>query len=102
MITQYLLPDSAEQAVAELAPGAAVMGGGTTVMPAGNSGGMDESVAGKVASSPIRVPAPTASSIIASFGLSTGIGARAAAQASMQGPKAEQVNRMPSAPVPAA
>jgi CO/xanthine dehydrogenase FAD-binding subunit len=41
MITQYLLPDSAEQAVAELASGAAVMGGGTTVMPAVHSGALD-------------------------------------------------------------
>ena len=41
MITQYLLPDSAEQAVAELAPGAAVMGGGTTVMPAAHAGALD-------------------------------------------------------------
>ena len=40
----------------------------------------------------------TASSIIASLGLSTGIGASSRAQASIQGPKAEQVNRMPSAP----
>jgi CO/xanthine dehydrogenase FAD-binding subunit len=41
MITQYLLPDSAEQAVAELASGAAVMGGGTTVMPAVHAGTLD-------------------------------------------------------------
>jgi CO/xanthine dehydrogenase FAD-binding subunit len=41
MITQYLLPDSAEQAVAELASGAAVMGGGTTVMPAAHAGALD-------------------------------------------------------------
>jgi CO/xanthine dehydrogenase FAD-binding subunit len=41
MITQYLLPDSAEQAVAELASGAAVMGGGTTVMPAVHAGSLD-------------------------------------------------------------
>jgi aerobic carbon-monoxide dehydrogenase medium subunit len=41
MITQYLLPDSAEQAVAELAPDVAVMGGGTTVMPAANAGALD-------------------------------------------------------------
>lgn len=41
MITQYLLPDSAEQAVAELASGAAVMGGGTTVMPAVHAGALD-------------------------------------------------------------
>jgi CO/xanthine dehydrogenase FAD-binding subunit len=42
MITQYLLPDSAEQAVAELAPGTKVMGGGTTVMPAVHAGTLDE------------------------------------------------------------
>ena len=41
MITQYLLPDSAEQAVAELASGAAVMGGGTTVMPRVHAGTLD-------------------------------------------------------------
>ena len=68
------------------------------------------SVGAKLATSPIRgrrVPATwraaaTASSIIASFGFSTGIGARSAATASMQGPKAEQVKRMPCAPVPTA
>jgi CO/xanthine dehydrogenase FAD-binding subunit len=43
MITQYLLPDSAEQAVAQLAPDAAVMGGGTTVMPAALAGALDAS-----------------------------------------------------------
>ena len=43
MITQYLLPDSAEQAVAELAPDVAVMGGGTTVMPAVHVGALDAS-----------------------------------------------------------
>jgi CO/xanthine dehydrogenase FAD-binding subunit len=41
MITQYLLPDSAEQAVAELASGAAVLGGGTLVMPAAHAGALD-------------------------------------------------------------
>ena len=40
MITQYLLPESAEQAVAELSPGVAVMGGGTTVMPAVHVGAL--------------------------------------------------------------
>ena len=39
----------------------------------------------------------TGASIMASFGLSTGIGACARATASMHGPKAEQVNRIPSA-----
>jgi CO/xanthine dehydrogenase FAD-binding subunit len=43
MITEYLLPDSAEQAVAELASGAAVLGGGTTVMPAVHAGALDAS-----------------------------------------------------------
>jgi CO/xanthine dehydrogenase FAD-binding subunit len=43
LITQYLLPDSAEQAVAELGPDVAVMGGGTTVMPAVHVGGLDAS-----------------------------------------------------------
>jgi aerobic carbon-monoxide dehydrogenase medium subunit len=41
VITEYLLPGSAEQAVAELASGAAVMGGGTTVMPAVHAGALD-------------------------------------------------------------
>jgi CO/xanthine dehydrogenase FAD-binding subunit len=41
MITQYLLPDSGDAAVAELASGAAVMGGGTTVMPAVHAGTLD-------------------------------------------------------------
>jgi CO/xanthine dehydrogenase FAD-binding subunit len=41
MITQYLLPDSVEQAVAELASGAAVLGGGTVVMPAAQAGTLD-------------------------------------------------------------
>jgi aerobic carbon-monoxide dehydrogenase medium subunit len=43
VITQYLLPGSAEQAVAELAPDVAVMGGGTTVMPAVHVGALDAS-----------------------------------------------------------
>ena len=43
MITHYLLPDSAEQAVAELASGAAVLGGGTLVMPAAQAGTLDAS-----------------------------------------------------------
>jgi CO/xanthine dehydrogenase FAD-binding subunit len=43
MITEYLLPDSADAAVAELAPGVAVMGGGTTVMPAVHAGALDAS-----------------------------------------------------------
>jgi CO/xanthine dehydrogenase FAD-binding subunit len=43
VITQYLLPDSAGQAVAELADDAAVMGGGTTVMPAVHVGALDAS-----------------------------------------------------------
>ena len=34
MVTEYLLPDSADQAASQLAGGAAVMAGGTTVMPA--------------------------------------------------------------------
>jgi len=40
VITEYLLPDSAEQAVAELAGGAAVLGGGTAVMPAVHAGSL--------------------------------------------------------------
>ena len=42
MIKEYLLPDSAEQAVAELRD-AVVMGGGTTVMPAAQAGALDVS-----------------------------------------------------------
>jgi aerobic carbon-monoxide dehydrogenase medium subunit len=34
VVTEYLLPDSADQAASQLASGAAVMAGGTTVMPA--------------------------------------------------------------------
>jgi AcrR family transcriptional regulator len=75
---------------------------GTTCTVAGNSGGIETSVGGKVESRPIRVPIVTACSIMASLGLSTGIGACARATASMHGPKAEQVNRMASAPVAAA
>jgi carbon-monoxide dehydrogenase medium subunit len=41
MIKQYVLPDSAEAAVAQLAGGAAVMAGGTTVMPAVTAGTLD-------------------------------------------------------------
>jgi CO/xanthine dehydrogenase FAD-binding subunit len=43
MITQYLLPGSAEEAAAELGAGVAVMGGGTTVMPAVHAGALDAS-----------------------------------------------------------
>jgi len=71
-------------------------------MDAGNSRGIDASVGGNDDSRPILRPLVTACSIIASFGLSTGIGACARATASMQGPKAEQVNRIASEPVPAA
>ena len=51
---------------------------------------------------PVVPASATASSIIASFGFSTGIGASSRAQVSMHGPNAEQVNRMPSAPHDAA
>jgi CO/xanthine dehydrogenase FAD-binding subunit len=40
MISQYLLPGSAEEAAAEL-PDAVIMGGGTTVMPAAQAGALD-------------------------------------------------------------
>jgi aerobic carbon-monoxide dehydrogenase medium subunit len=40
MIKEYLLPDSAEEALAQL-DGAAVMAGGTTVMPAATAGALD-------------------------------------------------------------
>ena len=40
MITQYLLPDSADAAVAELQD-AVIMAGGTTVMPAAHAGALD-------------------------------------------------------------
>ena len=75
---------------------------GTISIVAGNSRGIESSVGAKVESRPIRLPIVTACSIMASFGLSTGIVACAAATASMQGPKAEQVNRIASAPVAAA
>ena len=71
-------------------------------MSGGNSGGIETSVGGNVESRPILRPRAAASSIIASLGLSTGIGAWARATASMQGPKAEQVNRIAFEPVPAA
>src|SRR5258705_12946126 len=71
-------------------------------MDEGNSGGIDASVGGNVDSKPTLRPFATACSIIASLGLSTGIGACARATASMQGPKAEQVNKIASEPVPAA
>jgi CO/xanthine dehydrogenase FAD-binding subunit len=41
MITEYLLPDSADEAIAELASGGAVMGGGTTVMAAVHAGALE-------------------------------------------------------------
>ena len=47
---------------------------------------------------PPPVATRTASSIIASFGFSTGSSGQRAATASMHGPNAEQVNRMPVAP----
>ena len=50
---------------------------------------------------PMRRPALSAASNIASFGFSTGM-VLAAAAASIASPKAEQVKRMPAAPVPAA
>jgi CO/xanthine dehydrogenase FAD-binding subunit len=43
MITQYLLPESAEEAAAKLGAEVAVMGGGTTVMPAVHAGTLDAS-----------------------------------------------------------
>jgi CO/xanthine dehydrogenase FAD-binding subunit len=43
MITQYLLPESAEEAAARLGAEVAVMGGGTTVMPAVHAGTLDAS-----------------------------------------------------------
>ncbi|MCY1552501.1 hypothetical protein D9M68_888980 [compost metagenome] len=63
---------------------------------------MDTRVGANEAISPTRPPSSTASSTMASFGLSTGICGRRAATASMQGPNAEQVNRMACAPVPSA
>ncbi|MNC93192.1 hypothetical protein D3C83_97670 [compost metagenome] len=51
----------------------------------------------KVASSPMRLPAASASSNIASFGFRTGM-ASAACAASIAGPNAEQVKRIASAP----
>jgi CO/xanthine dehydrogenase FAD-binding subunit len=43
MISQYLLPGSAEEAASQLGAGVAVMGGGTTVMPAVHAGALDAS-----------------------------------------------------------
>jgi CO/xanthine dehydrogenase FAD-binding subunit len=40
LVTEYLLPDSADAAAAQLADGAAVMAGGTTVMPAALAGSL--------------------------------------------------------------
>jgi hypothetical protein len=81
---------------------------GITSTAAGNSAGIDASVGANVATRPMRPPRPaleaarTASSIIASFGFSTGISGHCAATASMHGPNAEQVNRRPCAPLPIA
>jgi aerobic carbon-monoxide dehydrogenase medium subunit len=41
LVTEYLLPESAEEAEAQLAGGAAVMAGGTTVMPAVLAGSLE-------------------------------------------------------------
>jgi CO/xanthine dehydrogenase FAD-binding subunit len=41
LVTQYLLPSSADEAAAELAGGAALMAGGTTVMPRVLAGGLE-------------------------------------------------------------
>ena len=40
MVTEYLLPESADEAAAQLADGAAVMAGGTVVMPAAIAGSL--------------------------------------------------------------
>ena len=64
-----------------------------------NSGGIDTNVGANVAISP-SLPMPAWAWVtIASFGFRTGMPGCRAATASMQGPKAEQVNRMPSAPL---
>ncbi len=68
---------------------------------ASNSSTMVETEGAKVASMPMREPRPSASWNIASLGFSTGIGTVSISR-SMAGPKAEQVTRMPSAPMPAA
>ena len=67
---------------------------------AANSVAMDSTLGSNVASSPNRRPAARAARNMASFGFSTGIGSAAAA-VSIAGPKAEQVKRMPSAPIAA-
>jgi CO/xanthine dehydrogenase FAD-binding subunit len=41
LVTQYLLPSSADEAAAQLADGAALMAGGTTVMPRALAGDLD-------------------------------------------------------------
>jgi CO/xanthine dehydrogenase FAD-binding subunit len=43
LITQYLLPSSADEAATQLAGGAALMAGGTTVMPRALAGGLEAS-----------------------------------------------------------
>ncbi len=63
-----------------------------------NSACIDGTLGWKVATMPTRPPSDSASANIASFGFSTGRGAWSAAAASIAGPKAEQVNRMASAP----
>jgi hypothetical protein len=63
---------------------------------------IEASVGSNVDSKPILRPRTAACSIIASLGLSTGIGACSRATASMQGPKAEHVKRIASVPVLAA
>jgi hypothetical protein len=58
---------------------------------------IEASVGSNVDSKPILLPRAAACSIIASLGLSTGIGACSRATASMHGPKAEHVKRIASA-----
>ncbi len=59
---------------------------------------IEATLGSKVASRPSRPPPVSAASNIASLGLSTGTGC-SRATASIASPKAEQVNRMPRAPI---
>ena len=83
MITQYLLPGSAEEAAAELQD-AVVMAGGTTVMPAAYAGALDATRVVGLARAGLS--GPTASGIGAMTPLATLDGALAAPARAVGGP----------------
>jgi CO/xanthine dehydrogenase FAD-binding subunit len=83
MISQYLLPGSAEEAAAELQD-AVVMGGGTTVMPAAHAGTLDASRVVGLARAGLS--GPTASGIGAMTPLAALDGALAAPAHAVGGP----------------